>query len=259
MRLADLRLTDEGRAVIARLTGELDLSNTANIGGALTEGVPNTARALILDLTDIDYLDSAGIHLIFELREKLRARGQTLQLVIPRFAGERRTPARRGLRPCRDRRHAGALALAAVGSSRPAGGRDLADVRGQHRQDAAADVQRPGADEGPAHGRRRHRPKPYSARIRSGSSAIVMKLTVSRTGRASGGTGGSSTISRRPAPRPRADVELVALQHVAPVGLEVVESRGHRRRREAEQPADDLVVLPQRRRSSRSRRPTYVR
>ena len=82
MRLADLQLTDEGQAVIARLTGELDLSNTANIGSALAARVPNTTMALILDLSDVQYLDSAGIHLIYDLREKLRTRGQTLRLVI---------------------------------------------------------------------------------------------------------------------------------------------------------------------------------
>jgi anti-sigma B factor antagonist len=83
VRLADVQLTAAGRVVVARLIGELDLSNTANIGGALAENVPNSALAVILDLTDIEYLDSAGIGLIFELREKLRARGQSLRLVIP--------------------------------------------------------------------------------------------------------------------------------------------------------------------------------
>jgi anti-sigma B factor antagonist len=83
MRLADLQLIDGGRVVIARLSGELDLSNTANIGGALTESVPNAALGVILDLSDVEYLDSAGIHLIYDLREKLRARGQALHLVIP--------------------------------------------------------------------------------------------------------------------------------------------------------------------------------
>ena len=83
MRLADLQLTSDGRVVVARLTGELDLSNTANVGAVLTEAVPNAALALVLDLSDVQYLDSAGIHLIYELREKVRARGQALQLVIP--------------------------------------------------------------------------------------------------------------------------------------------------------------------------------
>lgn len=83
MRLADIRLSEEGRAVVAQLTGELDLSNAGNIGGALAESVPNSALVLIVDLSEVQYLDSAGIHLIYELREKLRARGQALQLVIP--------------------------------------------------------------------------------------------------------------------------------------------------------------------------------
>ena len=83
MRLADVRLTGEGQVVVAGLTGELDVSNTANIGSVLAENVPNSALALILDLTDVEYLDSAGIHLIYDLREKLRARGQSLHLVIP--------------------------------------------------------------------------------------------------------------------------------------------------------------------------------
>lgn len=83
MRLADVQLSHSGRAVVARLSGELDLSNADNIGGALTESVPNTALALVLDLSDVQYLDSSGIHLIYELRERLRSRGQKLKLVIP--------------------------------------------------------------------------------------------------------------------------------------------------------------------------------
>ncbi len=83
MRLADLQLLEAGRVVIARLGGELDLSNTGNIGGELSERIPNGALGLVLDLSALEYLDSAGIHLIYDLREKLRARGQGLQLVIP--------------------------------------------------------------------------------------------------------------------------------------------------------------------------------
>jgi anti-anti-sigma factor len=41
------------------------------------------ADGMVLDLTEVDYLDSAGIQLIYHLREGLRARGQALSLVIP--------------------------------------------------------------------------------------------------------------------------------------------------------------------------------
>ncbi|HEX3688204.1 MAG TPA: STAS domain-containing protein [Solirubrobacteraceae bacterium] len=83
MKLADVQFSDRERVVIVRLSGEIDLSNVDGIESAIAEGTPNHALALILDVSALDYLDSAGIHLIYKLREKLRARGQALRLVIP--------------------------------------------------------------------------------------------------------------------------------------------------------------------------------
>jgi anti-sigma B factor antagonist len=83
MNLADVQFSDHDRVVVARLTGEIDLSNAESIESAITESTPNHALALILDVSALDYLDSAGIHLIYKLREKLRARNQGLSLVIP--------------------------------------------------------------------------------------------------------------------------------------------------------------------------------
>jgi anti-sigma B factor antagonist len=83
VKLADVQFSERERVVIARLSGEIDLSNAQSIESAIVESTPNHALALILDVSGLDYLDSAGIHLIYKLREKLRARGQTLRLVIP--------------------------------------------------------------------------------------------------------------------------------------------------------------------------------
>ncbi len=83
MKLADVQFSDRERVVIARLSGEIDLSNADSIENAIAEATPNQALALLLDVSALDYLDSAGIHLIYKLREKLRARGQTMRLVIP--------------------------------------------------------------------------------------------------------------------------------------------------------------------------------
>ena len=44
---------------------------------------PNEATAVILDLSELDYIDSAGIQLIYHLRQKLHVRGQELRLVVP--------------------------------------------------------------------------------------------------------------------------------------------------------------------------------
>jgi len=81
--LADLEIDVRERVVIARLTGEVDLSNVDQLRAAITEATPNHALALILDLSGVDYLDSSGIQLIYRLREDLRSRGQVLRLVIP--------------------------------------------------------------------------------------------------------------------------------------------------------------------------------
>jgi anti-sigma B factor antagonist len=83
VKLADVQFSDHERVVVARLTGEIDLSNAQSVESAIVEATPNHALALILDVSALDYLDSAGIHLIYKLREKLRARGQALRLVIP--------------------------------------------------------------------------------------------------------------------------------------------------------------------------------
>lgn len=83
MNLADIRFSDHDRVAVARLTGEIDLSNADSIESAITESTPNQALALILDVSALDYLDSAGIHLVYRLREKLGARGQSLRVVIP--------------------------------------------------------------------------------------------------------------------------------------------------------------------------------
>jgi anti-anti-sigma factor len=69
--------------VVARLTGEIDLSNAAEVGESLGAGVPNTALGLVIDLTATAYLDSSGVHLLFDLAERLQRRQQQLRVVVP--------------------------------------------------------------------------------------------------------------------------------------------------------------------------------
>jgi anti-anti-sigma factor len=83
MRLGDVTFSDVDGVQVAQLTGEVDLSNSESIGDAIAETTPNHMLGLVLDLTRLGYLDSAGIHLIYRLRERLRARGQSLALVVP--------------------------------------------------------------------------------------------------------------------------------------------------------------------------------
>jgi anti-anti-sigma factor len=69
--------------VVARLSGEIDLSNAADVGESLAAAVPNTALGLVIDLTATAYLDSSGVHLLFDLSERLQRRQQQLRVVVP--------------------------------------------------------------------------------------------------------------------------------------------------------------------------------
>jgi anti-anti-sigma factor len=95
--MSDLARVDVGAAgggngdvVVARLAGEVDLSNASEVGDELTAAVPNSALGLVLDLTATEYLDSSGVHLVFELAERLRRRQQQLRIVVPAGASIRR-------------------------------------------------------------------------------------------------------------------------------------------------------------------------
>lgn len=83
MQLARVTLSFEGSVVDAQVSGDVDLSNVGILQTQIMAAVPNEATALIVDFSDVAYLDSAGIHFVHRLREELRARGQLLLLVVP--------------------------------------------------------------------------------------------------------------------------------------------------------------------------------
>jgi anti-sigma B factor antagonist len=82
--IEQLSFEPHGDFVLARVVGDVDLSNVPFVQQQLLEAVPNTATALVLDLFRTDYLDSSGVRLIFELQERLGNRGQKLGLLVAR-------------------------------------------------------------------------------------------------------------------------------------------------------------------------------
>ena len=80
--LADMELETLAGVVVARLEGEVDMSNASELGAAITARIPSDARGLVLDLNAVGYVDSAGIHVFFELRERLTRRGQDIRVAL---------------------------------------------------------------------------------------------------------------------------------------------------------------------------------
>ncbi len=81
--LADFRSELQDGVLCAELQGEIDMSNAGELREHLSALTPNDALGMILDLSGVDYLDSAGIHMVYRLREGLRKRGQAFRVVVP--------------------------------------------------------------------------------------------------------------------------------------------------------------------------------
>jgi anti-sigma B factor antagonist len=80
---ADVAIDRLEEAVVAHLIGEVDMTNTAYVGDELMRSVPNDVPALVLDLAETRYIDSAAIELLFDMSRRLQRRRQELRLVLP--------------------------------------------------------------------------------------------------------------------------------------------------------------------------------
>ena len=83
MKLADVQIDVRDRVVIASVDGEIDMSNADEVRNALESRITNDALGLVIDLTEIRYVDSVGIQVLYELRQRLSTRGQKLALAVP--------------------------------------------------------------------------------------------------------------------------------------------------------------------------------
>jgi anti-anti-sigma factor len=84
-QLARVEAIAVGGTEIVRVFGEIDLSNAAQVRDEIGEAVPDLP-VVVLDLTGTEYLDSAGISMLFRLAERLSYNRQELRLVVPEDA-----------------------------------------------------------------------------------------------------------------------------------------------------------------------------
>jgi stage II sporulation protein AA (anti-sigma F factor antagonist) len=95
--LPNLTIAADDGVVIASLRGEIDLSNATEITDALLGGVPNEALGLVIDLSDVSYLDSAGVRMLAELERRLGWRSQAFRVVAPEGSRTRKVLSVAGL------------------------------------------------------------------------------------------------------------------------------------------------------------------
>lgn len=58
-------------AVVVRLGGELDLYNADDVRTALTSAIEGGAARIVIDMADVDFVDSTALGVLIEARSKL--------------------------------------------------------------------------------------------------------------------------------------------------------------------------------------------
>jgi anti-sigma B factor antagonist len=70
-----LGVDEVGTACVVRLGGELDLYNAAQVRSALAEACARAPERLVVDLAEVEFIDSTGLGILIETRAKLDNRG----------------------------------------------------------------------------------------------------------------------------------------------------------------------------------------
>jgi len=90
--LADLTIFDhDDGEMLAHLRGELDMETVDAIHARLSEAIGSATTTLVVDLSEVTFMDSSGVELLFRLRAELADRQLQLRLVLAPGALIRRT------------------------------------------------------------------------------------------------------------------------------------------------------------------------
>ena len=84
MPMADVRIERVDKTVVAVLKGEVDMSNAASVRLQIANSVTPDDDALLVDLSELAFIDSAGLHALIEMGTVLEERRQQFLLCVPR-------------------------------------------------------------------------------------------------------------------------------------------------------------------------------
>ena len=83
MTIATVEASADHGAVRIRLSGEIDLENVSTVDEQICAAVSGQPTGVSVDLTNLTYMDSAGIRLLFDLVSHLQKSNIALKLIAP--------------------------------------------------------------------------------------------------------------------------------------------------------------------------------
>jgi anti-anti-sigma factor len=84
-------------AIRIAVAGEIDMDNATEVEHQILDAISNQVTAVDLDLSGLDYIDSAGIRVLFTLGTRLETLQIALQLLVPTESPIRRVVALSGV------------------------------------------------------------------------------------------------------------------------------------------------------------------
>ncbi|MGH3919500.1 MAG: STAS domain-containing protein [Pseudonocardiaceae bacterium] len=90
MTAARVETSAEDGLMHIALSGEIDLANAAAVEDELRAAVSHQPTTVSVDLTDLTYMDSAGVRILFGLASRLQALRIVLELIVPLDSPTRR-------------------------------------------------------------------------------------------------------------------------------------------------------------------------
>lgn len=78
----DLKTEDGGETLVFHLRGSLDLATSPTIRAALSDANQQAIRTLVVDLTQVDFLDSTGLGALIGAHRRTAERGGAFRLVV---------------------------------------------------------------------------------------------------------------------------------------------------------------------------------
>jgi anti-anti-sigma factor len=90
MTSATVSTTTDGTVVSITVRGEIDIDNAAGIEERILGAIDNHATSVRVDLTDLRYMDSSGLRILFTLAARLEVLQIRLDIIAPDGSPTRR-------------------------------------------------------------------------------------------------------------------------------------------------------------------------
>ena len=78
----DVRTSLDSDVLSVEAVGEVDMSTAPRLL-ATVDAVSDTARLVVIDLTEVSFLDSSGLNTLVKAQRRLSTRGIGLRIVVP--------------------------------------------------------------------------------------------------------------------------------------------------------------------------------